>query len=114
MASAESLPTSVEALTLQSTASTSKFPGCFPTLNPVDIYREHISEELGKVADVDPAIIYTRLQWTNTLDKGDLTLAVCDMTLHLHGSMWIGIYFSLYIPEMLTYDSLCLGSLSPD
>ncbi|CAI7566521.1 unnamed protein product [Penicillium manginii] len=76
MASAESLPTSVEALSLQSTASTSKFPGCFPTLNPVDIYREHISEALGKVAEVDPAMIYTRLQWTNTLDKGDLTLAV--------------------------------------
>jgi arginyl-tRNA synthetase len=80
MASAESLPTSVEALSLQSTASTSKFPGCFPTLNPVDIYREHISEALGKVAEVDPAMIYTRLQWTNTLDKGDLTLAVCEMT----------------------------------
>jgi hypothetical protein len=35
---------------------------------------------LGKVAEVDPAMIYTRLQWTNTLDKGDLTLAVCEMT----------------------------------
>lgn len=76
MASAESLPASVEGLTLQSTSTTSKFPGCFPTLNPVDIYREHISEELGKAADVDPAKVYSRLQWTNTLDKGDLTLAV--------------------------------------
>lgn len=75
MASAD-LPASVEALTLQSTSNVSKFPGCFPTLNPVDIYREHISEELGKIAEIDPAKIYPRLQWTNTLDKGDLALAV--------------------------------------
>lgn len=78
MASAD-LPASVEALTLQSTSNVSKFPGCFPTLNPVDIYREHISEELGKIAEIDPAKIYPRLQWTNTLDKGDLALAVCNV-----------------------------------
>lgn len=81
MASAD-LPASVEALTLQSTSNvSSKFPGCFPTLNPVDIYREHISEELGKIAEIDPAKVYPRLQWTNTLDKGDLALAVCNVTM---------------------------------
>jgi arginyl-tRNA synthetase len=47
-------------------------------LNPVDIYREHIAEHLAPVAGVDAEKIYTRLQWTNTLDKGDLVLPVCD------------------------------------
>ncbi|KAJ5172399.1 Arginine--tRNA ligase cytoplasmic [Penicillium capsulatum] len=71
---AESLPTSVEALTLQSTSQTSKFPACFPTLNPVDIYREHIAEELGKATGIEAETIYARLAWTSTLDKGDLNL----------------------------------------
>lgn len=80
MASAASLPTSVEALTLQSTAQTAQFAGCFPTLNPMDIYREHIAEELGKATGIDAAKIYARIAWTNTLDKGDLSLPVRDST----------------------------------
>jgi hypothetical protein len=76
MATADSLTASVQALTLQSTTKTSKFPGCFPTLNPMDIYREHIAEELGKAAGIDPELIFSRLAWTNTLDKGDLSLPV--------------------------------------
>lgn len=77
MASADSLTASVQSLTLQSTTTTSKFPGCFPTLNPMDIYREHIAEELGKASGIDPELIFSRLAWTNTLDKGDLSLPVC-------------------------------------
>lgn len=76
MASANSLTASVQALTLQSTTQTSKFAGCFPSLNPMDIYREHIAEQLGKAADIDPELIFSRLAWTNTLDKGDLSLPV--------------------------------------
>lgn len=79
MASAANLPASVEALSLQSTTRTSKFAGCFPSLNPMDIYREHIAEELGKATGIDSEKIYARLAWTNTLDKGDLSLAVCDL-----------------------------------
>lgn len=78
MASADSLTASVQALTLQSTTKTSKFAGCFPTLNPMDIYREHIAEELGKAAGIDPELIFSRLAWTSTLDKGDLSLPVCS------------------------------------
>jgi arginyl-tRNA synthetase len=78
MASADSLPAAVESLSLQTTSETSKFPNCYPSLNPVDIYREHIAEQLAPVAGVDAEKIYTRLQWTNTLDKGDLVLPVCD------------------------------------
>ncbi|KAA8644031.1 arginine--tRNA ligase [Aspergillus tanneri] len=76
MASAADLPVAVEGLSLQSTSETSKFPNCYPSLNPVDIYREHIAEQLGTAAGIEPEKIYTRLQWTNTLEKGDLVLPV--------------------------------------
>lgn len=75
---ASDLPASVEALTLQSTQQTSKFPSCFPTLNPMDIYREHIATKLSEATGIDAELIYTRLAWTNTLDKGDLALPVCE------------------------------------
>jgi len=51
-------------------------PNTYPALNPVDIYRSHISELLAPLAGVDPKIVFNSLQWTNTLDKGDLVLAV--------------------------------------
>jgi arginyl-tRNA synthetase len=73
-----SLPASVAALSLQSTEQRSKIPGCFPTLNPMDIYREHIATEISKFLNVDAEKIYPRLVWTSTLDKGDLSLPVCD------------------------------------
>ncbi|KAI3173153.1 hypothetical protein DTO046C5_3500 [Penicillium roqueforti] len=77
--SAASLPASVEALSLQSTAQKSQFAGCFPTLNPMDIYRQHIAEELGKAAGIDSQKIYPRIAWTSTLDKGDLSLPVASL-----------------------------------
>ncbi|KGO54872.1 Aminoacyl-tRNA synthetase, class 1a, anticodon-binding [Penicillium expansum] len=77
--SAASLPASVEALSLQSTAQKSQFAGCFPTLNPIDIYRQHIAEELSKVSGIDAQKIYPRIAWTSTLDKGDLSLPVASL-----------------------------------
>ncbi|KAI9669596.1 MAG: hypothetical protein M1817_004639 [Caeruleum heppii] len=53
-----------------------KYPNSYPDLNPVDTYRAHITDLLTKVTAVDPAIIYPVLQWTQTLDKGDLVLPV--------------------------------------
>ncbi|KAI9837783.1 MAG: hypothetical protein M1819_006717 [Sarea resinae] len=53
-----------------------QYPNSYPTLNPVDIYRVHITEHLAAITGVDPKIIYPALQWTQTLDKGDLTLPV--------------------------------------
>ncbi|KAF7595358.1 Arginyl-tRNA synthetase [Aspergillus hancockii] len=76
MASAADLSVAVEGLKIQSTTETSKYPNCFPSLNPVDLYREHIAEKLGEAAGIDPQVIYTRLQWATTLDKGDLLLPV--------------------------------------
>ena len=48
----------------------------FTAINPVDVYRTHISEALAPIAGVAAAEIYQKLQWTQTQDKGDLTLAV--------------------------------------
>ncbi|KAK7952836.1 arginyl-tRNA synthetase [Apiospora aurea] len=53
-----------------------KYPNCFPDINPVDIYRSHISSLLAKVTGVDSKIIYPVLQWTSTLDKGDIVLPI--------------------------------------
>jgi arginyl-tRNA synthetase len=52
------------------------FPNCYPALNPVDIYRAHLTEVLAPITGVDPLIVYNALQWTQTLDKGDLILPV--------------------------------------
>jgi len=52
------------------------YPGCYPDCNPTDVYRAHLTSILADVTGVDSAIIYPSLQWTNTLDKGDLVLPV--------------------------------------
>lgn len=82
MTSAEALPPAVEGLSLQSTTETSKFPNSFPSLNPVDIYREHISEKLADATGLEAEKIYPKLNWTSTLDKGDLVLPVWSDQLH--------------------------------
>ena len=46
------------------------------TVNPVNIYREHIAENLAAITGVLASEISSSLQWTLTQDKGDLTLAV--------------------------------------
>ncbi|KAE8390066.1 arginyl-tRNA synthetase [Aspergillus alliaceus] len=76
MASTADLTAAVEGLQIQSTTQTSKYPNCFPSLNPVDLYRVHIAEKLGEATGIEAEKIYTRLQWTSTLDKGDLLLPV--------------------------------------
>ena len=53
-----------------------KYPNCYPELNTVDIYRAHISSVLTEITGVDAKIIYPALQWTQTLEKGDLVLPV--------------------------------------
>ncbi|KAF2431567.1 arginyl-tRNA synthetase [Tothia fuscella] len=51
-------------------------PDTYPAINPVDIYRSHITELLSPIAGVDSKIVYSALQFTNVLDKGDLVLAI--------------------------------------
>ncbi|KAF1998989.1 arginyl-tRNA synthetase [Amniculicola lignicola CBS 123094] len=51
-------------------------PNTYPTLNPVDIYRSHITEELVKITGIDAKIVYPLLAWTTKAENGDLQLAV--------------------------------------
>ncbi|KAK7908865.1 arginyl-trna synthetase protein [Apiospora marii] len=53
-----------------------KYPNCFPDINPVDIYRSHITSLLVKITGVDAKIVYPALSWTSTLDKGDIVLPI--------------------------------------
>jgi hypothetical protein len=53
-----------------------KYPNCYPAINPVDVYRAHLTDILTKVTGVDASIVYPALQWTQTLEKGDLVLPV--------------------------------------
>ncbi|XP_044724546.1 tRNA synthetases class I (R) domain-containing protein [Hirsutella rhossiliensis] len=53
-----------------------RYPNCFPDINPVDVYRAHITSILHDITGVDRSIIYPALQWTATLEKGDLMLAI--------------------------------------
>lgn len=52
------------------------YPNCFPEVNPVDVYRAHLTSILTEVTGVDASIVYPALQWTQTLDKGDLVLPI--------------------------------------
>lgn len=69
----ESLTTKLHALGVKDLPN---FPNAYPTYNPVDIYRAHITETLAPITGVDASIIYPAIQWTSTLDKGDALLAV--------------------------------------
>jgi len=44
--------------------------------NPVDLFRQKISEALAPLTGKPEKEVYDRLAWTQTLDKGDLGLAV--------------------------------------
>jgi arginyl-tRNA synthetase len=46
------------------------------TLNPFDSYRKHVAECIAPIVDLKPEFIASKLQWTQTLDKGDLMLPV--------------------------------------
>lgn len=61
---------------LQLTNPLPKYPNCYPEINTVDIYRAHLTSILAEVTGVDAKIIYPALQWTQTLEMGDLVLPV--------------------------------------
>ena len=52
------------------------FPDSNPTTNPVDIYRCIIAHHLAPITGVDINLVYPALEWTQTLDKGDLVVPV--------------------------------------
>ncbi|EJS42301.1 YDR341C [Saccharomyces arboricola H-6] len=47
-----------------------------PDVNVVDLMRNYISQELNKISGVDTSIIFPALEWTNTMDRGDLLIPV--------------------------------------
>ena len=47
--------------------------------NPVDFYRQHIAEKVARIVSKQTEEIVRVLTWTNTLDKGDLMLAVAAL-----------------------------------
>jgi arginyl-tRNA synthetase len=53
-----------------------RYPNCHPEVNPVDIYRAHLTSILAEVTGVEASIVYPAVQWTQTLEKGDLVLPV--------------------------------------
>jgi arginyl-tRNA synthetase len=50
-------------------------PNTYPDLNPFDVYRSHIAHLISTYIDADRSVIQGALQWTNSLDKGDLAMA---------------------------------------
>lgn len=48
----------------------------FDSVNPVDVYREHIADALAPMVGLPAQEILPRLQWTLTQDKGDLMLPI--------------------------------------
>jgi arginyl-tRNA synthetase len=64
----------VNGLTLDSIAE--KYPQAHPEINPLDLYRAHLSNVLAGISGVDPQIVYPAINWTTGLDKGDFVLAV--------------------------------------
>lgn len=49
--------------------------------NPVDIFRSYIASNLSSIVGVDPASIYTGLEWTTKTTNGDLILATPKLRL---------------------------------
>ncbi|TAQ84852.1 hypothetical protein B7494_g6825 [Chlorociboria aeruginascens] len=70
----ESLSAQLDSLNLG--APLPNYPNCYPEVNTVDIYRAHLTSILTGVTGVDAEIIYPALQWTQTLEKGDLVLPI--------------------------------------
>jgi arginyl-tRNA synthetase len=71
-------------LALQIDSKIVDFPKSYPDLNPVDIYRCYLSEKLARISGVDANTIYAGLQWTQSLDKGDLNQAIPRLRVKRH------------------------------
>ncbi|VVT45890.1 uncharacterized protein SAPINGB_P000942 [Magnusiomyces paraingens] len=56
------------------------YPGSNPELNPIDLFRSYITQELSRVSGIEPAKIFPALEWTNTSDRGDLIIPIPRIT----------------------------------
>lgn len=59
------------------TSEVPQYPNCFPSVNPVDKYRVHIAELIAQTLDLNPELVYPKLQCPSSANQGDLILAVC-------------------------------------
>lgn len=75
MAETEQLTSKLAQLGLDDDA-VKPFPGSNPIQNPIDLFRSYISEELSKISGVDQETIFPALEWTNTMDRGDLLIPI--------------------------------------
>lgn len=56
-------------------ANDGDYPGALPELKPLDVLRIAVSEELSRISGVSKELIFSSLETSNTLQKGDLLLA---------------------------------------
>ncbi|CAI4058938.1 arginine--tRNA ligase SKDI_04G5520 [Saccharomyces kudriavzevii IFO 1802] len=73
MTSTESMISQLKKLSIAEPAVTKD---SHPDVNVVDLMRNYISQELNKISGVDPSLIFPALEWTNTMDRGDLLIPV--------------------------------------
>ncbi|TPX07091.1 uncharacterized protein E0L32_010986 [Thyridium curvatum] len=69
----EELAKQVDGLSLD--AVTAKYPASHPEINPLDLYRAHISNVISSISGIAPEIVYPAVGWTQSLDKGDFSVA---------------------------------------
>lgn len=74
MADIEQLNTKLKNLGIESPVK--PYPGSNPELNPFDLFRSYITQELSRVSEVEQEKIFPALEWTNTSDRGDLVLPI--------------------------------------
>lgn len=73
MSSVENLLTQLKKFSVE---EPSKVEGSFPDVNVVDLMRNYISNELSTISGVDRSLIFPALEWTNTLERGDLLIPI--------------------------------------
>ncbi|KAI1134619.1 arginyl-tRNA synthetase [Hypoxylon sp. FL0543] len=84
-------------LTLESIAE--KYPATYPEINPLDLYRIHVSEVLAPITGVAAEKIQPVIQWTNALDKGDFTLPVPALRIKNQKADVLGAEWAAKFPE---------------
>ncbi|CAI4056172.1 hypothetical protein N7582_000527 [Saccharomyces uvarum] len=73
MASTENMISQLKKLSITEPAVAE---GSHPDVNVVDLMRNYISQELSKISGVETSLIFPALEWTNTMDRGDLLIPV--------------------------------------
>lgn len=71
----DELTSSLQALGVSKVPAVPNTPS-YPTYNQIDIYRSHITEHLEPITGASAQVIYQAIQWTTTLEYGDLMLPV--------------------------------------